>query len=231
MPSDRRLTVAESLAAEDLLIKRSQARTYSLEINQLSTDPVKPLPKRCHLVTLQPEINQKGILCVGGRLNNALISEREKHPVILSSKDVLTKMLFRKYHLELNHGGPTAIISLTGALFYVSGARRLARSTCSKCTICRRASAKAGSQLMGQLPPARLDPDFVFFHTGIDYAGPYKTLAGHTRRPVELKTYLAVFVCLYTKAVHLDERCQCCSIHSSPHPVLWKERIAKSDSF
>ena len=204
VPSERRLTVAESLAAEDLLIKISQARTYSLEIQLLKSDPAKPLPKRCHLVTLQPEINQKGILCVGGRLNNALISEEQKHPVILSSKDVFTKMLFTKYHLELNHGGPTSMISLSGNLFYVSGARRLARSICSKCTICRRASAKAGSQLMGQLPPSRLDPDFVFFHTGIGYAGPYKTLAGHTRRPVELKTYLAVIVCFYTKAVHLE---------------------------
>ena len=38
VPSERRLTVAESLAAEDLLIliKRSQARTYSLEIQLLS---------------------------------------------------------------------------------------------------------------------------------------------------------------------------------------------------
>ena len=57
---------------------------------------------------------------------------------------------------------------------------------------------------MGQLPPSRLDPDFVFFHTGVDYCGPFTTRAGHTRKPVRLKTYLAVFVCFYTKAVHLE---------------------------
>ena len=204
VPSELRLSVSEYAAAEDFLIKRSQSRTYSAEISLLSSEPPKLLSKRCHLVSLQPKLNEKGILCVGGRLGHALIPEREKHPVILSAKDTLTKKLFQKYHLDLNHGGPTAILSLSGALFYVSGARRLARSTCSKCTICRRASATAGSQLMGQLPPSRLDPDYVFFNTGIDYAGPYKTLAGHTRRPVELKTYLAVFICFYTKAVHLE---------------------------
>ena len=204
VPSELRLSVLECAAAEDFLIKRSQTRTYSAEIDLLSSEPPKPLPKRCHLVSLQPQLNEKGILYVGGRLGRAIISEREKHPVILSAKDTLTKMLFQKYHLELKHGGPTAIISLSGALFYVSGARRLARSTCSQCVICRRASAKAGSQLMRQLPPSRLNPDYVFFNTGIDYAGPFKTLAGHTRRPVELKTYLAVFICFYTKAVHLE---------------------------
>ena len=145
-----------------------------------------------------------GVLRVGGRLNNSGLSEEEKHPVILSSKDRLTLLIFTHLHLKLGHGGPTAMMSMAGGRFYVSGARRLARSICSKCIICRRASAKAGSQFMGQLPPSRFNPQFVFFETGVDYAGPFITLAGHTRRPVELKTYLAIFVCFHTKAVHLE---------------------------
>ena len=102
-----------------------------------------------------------------------MIPEERKHPVILSSKDIFTKLQFRRYHLDLLHGGPTAIIAHSGNLFYVIGARRLARSVCQTCIICRKAAAKAGPQLMGQLPPSRLNPDFVFFHTGLDYAGPY----------------------------------------------------------
>ena len=202
--SEKKLSVAEALAAEDFLIKRSQARTFSTEIRLLSAEPPKPLQKRCHLVSLQPEVTKGGILRVGGRLNNSSISESQKHPVILSTKDILTVMILTHYHLELGHGGPTSMIAHSGNKFYISGARRLARSICSKCTVCRRASAKAGSQLMGQLPPSRLDPEFVFFETGLDYAGPFTTLAGHTRRPVELKTFLAIFVCFHTKAVHLE---------------------------
>ena len=204
MPAEKKISVTEALAAEEYLIKRSQARTFYSEIRLLSPTPPQPLQKKCHLLSLRPEVTKGGILRVGGRLNNSSISEEEKHPIILSTKDRLTVMIFTHFHLKLGHGGPTAMISQSGSKFYVSGARRLARSVCSKCTICRRASAKAGSQFMGQLPPSTLNPQFVFFETGIDYAGPFSTVAGHTRRPVELKTYLAIFVCFHTKAVHLE---------------------------
>ena len=43
-----------------------------------------------------------------------------------------------------------------------------------------------------------------FLHTGVDYAGPFLLKTGHPRRPIEVKGYLAVFVCLATKAVHLE---------------------------
>ena len=204
VPADKRISVQEALDAEEYLIKRSQSRTFSAEMRLLSATPPQPLQRKCHLLSLRPEITPGGILRVGGRLNNSSISEEIKHPIILSTKDRLTGMIFNHLHIKLGHGGPTAIISSSGQRFYVSGARRLARSICSKCTVCRKASAKAGSQFMGQLPPSRLNPQFVFFDTGVDYAGPFVTVAGHTRRPVELKTYLAIFVCFHTKAVHLE---------------------------
>ena len=173
-------------------------------MQQLKSEPPKILSTKSKLLALHPTLSKKGLLCVGGRLRNSLLEEEQKHPVILSSSDVFTKLLFQHYHQELMHGGPTAIISHSGKLHYVIEARRLARTVCSQCVPCRKAAAKAGPQLMGQLPSTRLNPDYVFFHTGIDFAGPYMTRAGHTRKPVKLKTHLAVFVCFYTKAVHLE---------------------------
>ena len=38
----------------------------------------------------------------------------------------------------------------------------------------------------------------------MDYAGPFLLKTGHPRRPIEVKGYLAVFICLATKAVHLE---------------------------
>ncbi len=57
---------------------------------------------------------------------------------------------------------------------------------------------------MGQLPAARVTPSPPFTITGIDYAGPFTLEIGHTRKPVLVKAYLALFVCLATKAVHLE---------------------------
>ena len=57
---------------------------------------------------------------------------------------------------------------------------------------------------MGLASLAQLNPDFVFFHTGLDYAGPLYLKEGYVRRPVKIKAWMAVYVCFYTKAVHLD---------------------------
>ena len=83
------------------------------------------------------------------------------------------------------------------------GARRLARSVCGSCVICNKVAARLETQRMGQLPPTRVTPTPPFTVTGIDYAGPF-TLKRHTRKPVLVKSYIALFVCFSTKAVHIE---------------------------
>ena len=204
IPESELLSVAEVSAADHTLKKRSQNRTFSQELKQLQASPPQPLHAKSSLLALHPEMDDKGLLCVGGRLRNANIEETQKHPVILSAKDRYTKLLLVHYHLTLMHAGPTAVLSHSGNMFYISGARRLAREICKTCVTCRRAAAKLGPQLMGQLPPTRLDPDYVFYNTGLDYAGPYLLKEGYVRRPVTIKCWMAVFVCFCTKAVHLE---------------------------
>ena len=89
-------------------------------------------------------------------------------------------------------------------MFHVKGGKRLAKSICNKCVKCRMAAARASTQLLGQLPPARVEPNYVFLHTGLDLAGPFYIRKGHTRRPVVVKCYLIIFICFCTKAVHLE---------------------------
>ena len=58
---------------------------------------------------------------------------------------------------------------------------------------------------MGQLHAARTTPPSPpFTTTGIDYAGPFTLKLGHTRKPVLVKAYLAIFVCFCTRAVHIE---------------------------
>ena len=203
-PASHQISVAEFAQADLILKKRSQRRSFSLELHQLQSSPPQPLPSKSVILALHPEIDSQGLLCVGGRLRNASIEEHSKHPIILSSKDRYTRLLFHFYHLQLMHGGPTAILAHAGNMFYVSGARRLAREICQTCIPCRKAAAKLGPQLMGQLPAARLKPDHVFSNVGLDYAGPYFVKEGYVRRPIAIKAWMAVFVCFSTKAVHLE---------------------------
>ncbi|XP_053696996.1 uncharacterized protein LOC128744234 [Sabethes cyaneus] len=56
---------------------------------------------------------------------------------------------------------------------------------------------------MGNLPASRVVPSPPFAITGVDYAGPFWIKQG-SRRPTLTKAYVAVFVCMATKAVHLE---------------------------
>ena len=57
---------------------------------------------------------------------------------------------------------------------------------------------------MGQLPFERVTPDLVFSRVGVDYAGPVLIKLGHIRKPTLIKAYIAVFVSLSVKAVHIE---------------------------
>lgn len=56
---------------------------------------------------------------------------------------------------------------------------------------------------MGQLPPARVSASRPFTHTGVDFSGPITTRIG-LWKSIPVKAYVAVFVCLSTKTVHLE---------------------------
>ena len=57
---------------------------------------------------------------------------------------------------------------------------------------------------MGDLHKARVRPQRPFLHSGVDYAGPIHLRLSHGRGTRSYKGYIVIFVCLATRAVHLD---------------------------
>ena len=57
---------------------------------------------------------------------------------------------------------------------------------------------------MGQQPASRVTPTSPFHRTGADFAGPIMVKRGYTRARTLVKTYICVFICMATKAVHLE---------------------------
>ncbi|XP_044767196.1 uncharacterized protein LOC123323088 [Coccinella septempunctata] len=57
---------------------------------------------------------------------------------------------------------------------------------------------------MGQLPEPRVRPSRPFLHTGVDYAGPLTLKAWKGRGAKTHKSWVCVFVCFATSAVHLE---------------------------
>ena len=71
------------------------------------------------------------------------------------------------------------------------------------CVQCARYAARIPTQLMSDLPPARVRLSPPFQRTGIDYAGPISVRLTKTRGKGTLKGYICVFICTVTRAVHL----------------------------
>ena len=201
---DATLSVEEVEAAETFLIKRAQTRSFKSEIMALSQSPPQSVPKSSSIRTLHPILGRDGLLHIGGRLSHADLLFIQKHPIIISAKDELTKRIFEQTHVSMCHCGPTLLMSTVGQRFYCTGARLLARQICRQCMLCRKVQAKAQTQLMGQLPKDRITPAIPFATTGVDYCGPFTYREGRGRSLRKLDGYLAVFICFVTKAIHIE---------------------------
>lgn len=196
------LTTTEIEFSEQLLFRMAQSQTFSNELQCLSHD--RPIKTSSALLPLTPFIDKHGIIRVGGRLSFSHLSHSHVHPVILSHKSRISHLMFVTKHVSLGHCGPSLILSATGNRVHIVGARRLSRAVHRSCVTCRRTTARTQSQMMGQLPASRTSLNPPFSICGVDYAGPFTLKKGHTRKPVLVKCYLAVFVCFSTKAAHLE---------------------------
>ena len=164
----------------------------------------RKVPTSSRICSLNPFIDDQGILRVGGRQQKAKFSYNSRHPVILDSKHPFTKLLIRSEHSRLLHGGPLIVSSSIFRNFHIIGEHQAIRSIVRSCVVCRRRTPKTKPQMMGQLPPERITPDSVFEHIGLDFAGPLYLKRGSTRKPIILKSYVCVFVWMSVKAVHLE---------------------------
>ncbi|XP_055584807.1 uncharacterized protein LOC129737670 [Uranotaenia lowii] len=196
------LTPDELSAANLQLAKVAQQDVFGPELKALQNGA--EVGRRSKLKSLHPFIDGKGILRVGGRLQNANIPYEMKHPVILPRDHRYTLLLIQQVHLDNLHAGPTLLIATLNQRYWVIGCQTIVRQQTSKCPRCCRMKAKTAVQLMGSLPAVRMMPVRAFIHVGIDYAGPIFVKSCNPRKPYVSKGYIVVIVCLSTKAIHLE---------------------------
>ena len=67
-----------------------------------------------------------------------------------------------------------------------------------------RVQPPSSDYLMGQLPKDRVTAARPFSNVGVDYCGPFYIKERRRRNRAKIKVYVAVFVCLVVKAVHLE---------------------------
>jgi len=196
------LEVGELQRAEKFIIKAVQADEFSDEIHQLQTEKtVNPTNK---LSQLNPFLDEDGLLCVGGRLANANLPFRVKHPYILPKSHSVTSLIVRFYHIKYLHAGIKLLHSSIKQRFWIIGSRSIIRRIVKDCVICVRFRSELSKQIMADLPATRVNPGRAFLRSGTDFCEPFLVTPRRARGIKPLKMYVCVFVCFTTKAIHLE---------------------------
>jgi hypothetical protein len=164
------------------------------------------------LKQLQP-VEIDGLLCVGGRLRNANVTDASKHPIILPHKHPVTDLLILNCHLECGHQGINYTLSKLREHYWILRGVSAVKSILRRCHTCRRFNGRPGEQVTCYLPTTRVNTEdaycrYPFASVGIDLFGPFHVSLGprtRGRKPEALyKRYGCIFTCMRTRAVHIE---------------------------
>ncbi|XP_046976577.1 uncharacterized protein LOC124542708 isoform X2 [Vanessa cardui] len=185
------------------ILKHSQRESFPEEYKLLISG--KPLPAKNKLLSLSPFLDMDTkLIRIGGRLKNSFYDYNVKHPILLSSSHHIYKLLFNMYHIKLMHAGPQLLLATIRHHYWPIGGRNLAKRVTHHCVRCCRIKANTIRPIMGNLPEQRLHLEFPFLDTGVDYAGPIMIADRKGRGCRLIKSFICVFVCLATRAIHLE---------------------------
>ena len=196
------LTCDELESANVTVVKLTQAAIFFNELRDLREEGrVNPKSK---LISLSPFLDDLGIMRIGGRLANSKLSFTAKHPIILPRSHYVTSMIIRYEHIANYHTGvQTTLYSLRKKYWIIDG-RNQVRKTIRGCIVCARANPPSTNYIMGNLPGVRITEARPFLNVGVDYCGPFFIKEKKNRNRGSVKVYVAGFVCLAVKAVHLE---------------------------
>ncbi|XP_028419078.1 uncharacterized protein LOC114544721 [Dendronephthya gigantea] len=172
--------------------------------------------------SLSPFRDENGIIRVGGRISEAVVSYNCKHPALLPHDHWIAQLITRHAH-QFRHNGVATTTAKTRRKYWILRAHDLAKSVKYRCVFCREMEHKVESymymadlpqlrlapntQYMADLPQLRLAPNTPpFHHTACDYFGPLIVKIGRNKTT---KHYGVVFTCLNTRAVHLELAVDC----------------------
>ena len=183
-------------------VRQSQRLHFGIEVKELEAH--RCIPRSSKILSLNPFLDDTGILRVGGRLQLSQLNYATKHQIILHPHSHLTELIIEYEHIRLLHSGVQSTQSSLRQKYWIINDKSYIRSVIHKCIICFRYRARGANQLLGQLPPSRVTPAKPFSQAAVDYAGPVLLRHGGQRSESTSKAYIALFICMSTKAIHLE---------------------------
>ena len=164
------LTSQELHSALLVFIRQSQLSHFNIEIKELQAH--RPVPNTSKTFSLNPFIDNAGILRVGGRLQQSQLNYNSKHQIILHPQAHLTRLIIENEHIRLLHAGVQLTQCSLRQRYWIIYDKSYICSVIHKCITCYRFRATGSSQLLGQLLSSRVTPSKPFSQCAVDYAGP-----------------------------------------------------------
>ncbi|XP_066598844.1 uncharacterized protein [Prorops nasuta] len=197
----RTITIDEIHATEIQILRLVQAEAFHEEINVILT---LNKMKKNRLTSLAPFLDKSGILRVGGRLIHSSLSHSQKHPILLPKNHHVTNIIISDAHLDNHHSGIQSTLHFIRHKYWLLDGKNQVRYVIHKCIPCFRFRAQPVSYKMGDLPEFRVNQARPFKNTGIDYCGPLFIKERKFRNRGRIKVYICVFICMTTRAIHLE---------------------------
>ena len=203
-------TVKEQEQAFKSLCSYTQQQFFPKEFKLLSagspqnSESLAGSMRKSKLNNLDPFFDKENnVIRVGGRLTHAPLEYNHKFPIILPDGH-LSRLYLLHLHTKLLHAGPTLLVANSRQKVWIITGKNAARQVVKNCITCARWSGQTFGQKMGNFPAARLQGLRAFHIVGVDYAGPLSLKHRKGRGVPTHKGWICLFVCLTTKAVHLE---------------------------
>ena len=186
--------------AEKYWIKLLQTENYAAEINDLHRD--NRVQHNSNINSLNPFLDEEGIIRVGSRLRQSDVEYDVKHPILIPPSSTFSKLLIRDTHFRLLHAGCSQIVAEIRQRYWIPKLRCTVKKIIHECIICRRYSTKSYSEIFAPLPKERISWTnlHAFLNIGIDFFGPLYIKEKRTLR----KCYVLLITCCQTRAIHLE---------------------------
>lgn len=193
------LTTDEIKNAEIYWIRLTQQIQFGDEVRALRKN--KPLNSKSTILTLNPFLDNDGVMRLGGRLQEADLPYETRHPAILPKRSTFTDRIIWSAHIKCHHSGVTSTLCHIRRRYWIIQSRQSIKSIIKNCVICKKLRGKPGDEVFAPLPRDRLEKTHPFNVIGIDFAGPL-FIKGENK--LQIKVYIMLITCAVTRAIHLE---------------------------
>ena len=155
------LEVEEIERAEEFWVRKAQKNAFSREFSEMSiqndSDDQRRRPvSDSSIRRLCPQLDSRGLIRVGGRLQRSELPYEARHPLLLPKNDPVTKLIIRHYHEDGDHqlGLEHTLAELRQRYWVVSG-REAVKKHNAGCLECIRRRRQPKTQIMAANCKAR----------------------------------------------------------------------------